>query len=229
MSELPEWTEVDFFGTTLMLSPLRVAYLPKAKTLLAADLHWGKEATFQKLGIPIPSLLRTDLSRLSKAVWQSRCERLVVLGDLLHAREGRSRAVSQQIEEWRAQHAGLRVDLVEGNHDRTAGPLPSSWDIARIGRETTVESLRLVHIPDFSPSEPTLAGHLHPKLRITRGPERVSLPCFWLRGSSLVLPAFSSFIDHEPIVQQAGDEYFVIAENSLVRFNHMAQPSSSHT
>lgn len=229
MTDSHRWTEIDFFGTALMLSPLRVAYQPETKTLLAADLHWGKEATFQYMGIPIPSLLREDLSRLSTAVRQSQCERLVLLGDLLHAREGRSRTLYREVNDWREQHSDLRIDLVEGNHDRSAGRLPASWDIGWLGSETTLESLRLIHIPEFSSNVPTVAGHLHPKLRITRGPERVSLPCFWRRGSSLVLPAFSSFIDHEPIVQREGDEYFVIADDSLVHFTHMVQSTSSRT
>ena len=229
MTDLHRWTEIDFFGTALMLCPLRVAYLPGTKTLLAADLHWGKEATFRYLGIPIPSLLREVLSRLSVAVRQSQCERLVLLGDLLHSRKGRSRTLYREVYEWREQHSDLRIDLVEGNHDRSAGPLPSSWNIGWLGREAVIESLRLIHIPDFSQNEPTVAGHLHPKLRITRGPERVSLPCFLRRGSSLVLPAFSSFVDHKPIVQQEGDEYSVIANDTLVHFTHMAQSTSLRT
>ena len=39
---------------TLLLHPHKVIYWPARKTLLAADIHVGKEATFARAGIPVP-------------------------------------------------------------------------------------------------------------------------------------------------------------------------------
>ena len=41
-------------GENLLLHPDKVIYWPARKTLLAADIHVGKEATFARAGIPVP-------------------------------------------------------------------------------------------------------------------------------------------------------------------------------
>ena len=73
----------------IVLVPGRAAYLPATATLLVADLHLGKEATFRHRGIPVPDGAATkDLARLAMLVAQTRARRLLILGDLFHARSG---------------------------------------------------------------------------------------------------------------------------------------------
>ena len=66
-------------GRCLHLLPERAAWLPDAGLLLVADVHFGKAASFRRLGVPVPrgttgaNLARLDalLSRLPGANWCS--------------------------------------------------------------------------------------------------------------------------------------------------------------
>ncbi|HET7427286.1 MAG TPA: DEAD/DEAH box helicase, partial [Gemmatimonadales bacterium] len=42
-------------GEDLVLLPERALFWPRTATLVVADLHWGKAATFRAAGIPIPT------------------------------------------------------------------------------------------------------------------------------------------------------------------------------
>ena len=54
-------------------------------------------------------------------------EHLVVLGDFIHARPGRTVALDAAFGAWRARHRELALTLVRGNHDSRAGdPAPAA-------------------------------------------------------------------------------------------------------
>jgi metallophosphoesterase superfamily enzyme len=61
-----------------------------------------------------------------------------------------------------------------------------------------------------------LAGHLHPRIDLRRGPDRLRLPCFWLRGEQLTLPAFAWFASHSAITREPGDRVFAIADDEVL-------------
>ena len=69
----------------------RAVYWERARTLLVADPHFGKAAAFRAAGVLVPrGTTGETLSRLDAALDRTRAERIVFLGDFLHAREGRS-------------------------------------------------------------------------------------------------------------------------------------------
>src|SRR5690606_30890641 len=97
--------------------PERALFFPAENTLIVADLHWGKAATFRTNYVPVPTgTTASDLARLSAAVVSTGAERVVILGDLLHARKGRQEGTFDTIQKWRKQNASLEVILVRGNH-----------------------------------------------------------------------------------------------------------------
>ena len=70
-SRIPERRMSDVMltiaGEDVQLLPERALYWPRACTLVVADVHWGKAATFRAAGIPIPSGTTTeDLARLDQ-------------------------------------------------------------------------------------------------------------------------------------------------------------------
>lgn len=202
---------MELGGVELHLLPDRGVWCPEYQTLYIADPHFGKEATFRAAAIPIPDVTDRDLDRLDRLVAATGCSRLVVLGDLVHHRQGMSARLVAQIAEWRSRRSALDVVLVRGNHDRAAGTLPRAWSVRCVESPFPGDRLGLRHEPDFADRNPTLAGHLHPKHRLQRGTDRIDLPCFLLRGSTMVLPAFGSFIDGM-VNGQTGDRAFVIAD-----------------
>ena len=210
---------VTFGGVDLVLLPERAVFRPDAATLYVADTHWGKTATFRAAGIAVPPGSTTaDFARLTAAVRRTGAARLVILGDLLHARRGRREAATlAAVAHWRAENAGLRVELIEGNHDRAAGPPDPAWEIAVRPDPTPDPPLVLKHFPDADPDGPVLAGHEHPAVRLTGpGGETLKLPCFRVGRDVLTLPAFSTFADGGTVRPRADERICVVAEEEEV-------------
>ena len=208
-----------FGGVDLVLMPERAVFRPDSRTLYVADTHWGKTATFRATGIAVPAgTTAADFARLTAAVRRTGAERLVVLGDLLHARRGRREAAFlKAVAAWRAENARLRVDLIEGNHDRAAGGPDPAWEIAVLPDPTPDPPLILKHYPDADPAGPVLAGHEHPAVRLAGpGGEKMKLPCFRVGERVLTLPAFSAFADGGSVRPTADERICVIAEGEVI-------------
>src|SRR5215212_5467779 len=94
--------EIEFANESLHLLPDRAVYWPARSTLLIADVHFGKCATFRSLGVPVPAgSTQKDLLRLTRLIEQTGADRLVILGDLVHAAAGRVSDVLDAIGGWR--------------------------------------------------------------------------------------------------------------------------------
>ncbi|OEC39471.1 DEAD/DEAH box helicase [Pseudomonas sp. 1D4] len=187
--------DVDLAGTRLRLLGDRALYWPDQHCLLIADIHFGKAASFRRLGQPVPAgTTAANLARLDRLLHRHDTRRLVFLGDFLHARHGRHDGLWQALADWRERHPALHVDLVRGNHDRHAGDPPASLGIDLHEAELLLGPFALRHEPDPHPERHVLAGHLHPCHRL-RGPGRQSLrlPCFALGHRVSLLPAFGEF------------------------------------
>jgi uncharacterized protein len=184
----------------IFLLPGRAAFLPSTATLLVADLHLGKAATFRNAGIPVPEgSAQADLARLERLVRDTAARRLIVLGDLFHARSGCTQAVFDEFAASRARMPGTEVLLIPGNHDRAIGKIPASLGIDSCLRTHDEPPFHFVHEPATDLPEPgrtcfTIAGHLHPTV-VLRSPsgDRITERCFVAEEATLVLPAFGSF------------------------------------
>jgi DNA ligase-associated metallophosphoesterase len=187
--------EVQVGGETLVLLPERAAFWPAQEMLLLADPHFGKAAAFRAFGIPVPSGTTGDaLHRLGATVDRTRATKVVFLGDLLHSRQGRSKAVFDAFAEWKSVRGEVRLTLVRGNHDRHAGDPPAELDIGCVDSPLRFGPFVLAHHPVTSVDGYVLAGHVHPCVRLY-GPGRqgVRLPCFSFGQSVGILPAFGDF------------------------------------
>ena len=209
---------IQLAGETVHLLPERALYWPRRKTVFVADLHLGKAATFRAAAIPIPSgTTQSDLFRLSQLLKRTQAERLVILGDLIHARTGRSNQVLDAVTAWRGQTADLTIQLVLGNHDEGAGSPPESWGIEVIEGDWQEPPFVGCHYPHVHPAGHVLAGHLHPMIRLRgQGDQSARLPCFQCQEQVTVLPAFSSFVggvgiqpgEHDRIYGIVGETVF---------------------
>jgi DNA ligase-associated metallophosphoesterase len=212
--------DVRLAGETVRLLPERAMFWPRAGTLIAADFHWGKGATFRAAGIPIPvGGTGDDLARLDAALNRTCARRLVILGDLFHARAGRIASQTlAELRRWRERHPDLEMMLVRGNHDRHAGDPPDDLRINCVNAPAFVPPFVLRHEPSASAEGYTLAGHLHPGI-ILAGPGllRERLPCFWLTPATAVLPAFGGFTGLASIRFEPDDHVFVIADQEVVQ------------
>jgi DNA ligase-associated metallophosphoesterase len=210
---------LDIAGEQIRLLPERAVFWPSACALVVADLHWGKAAAFRSAGIPIPGgATRRDLDRLDTAIARTGARRLVVLGDLFHARAGRiATRTLADLRRWRGERHALEIQLVRGNHDRHAGDPPADLRVNCLDAPAFVPPFVFRHEPRVSDEGYTLAGHVHPGIVLSgRGLFRERLPCFVVGDRMAVLPAFGSFTGLGMVTPAEGERVYVVADDEVV-------------
>ena len=188
----------------IVLLPGRAAFLPKTSTVVCSDIHLGKAATFRHAGMAIPEgSAQHDLQRLTGIVQTCGARRLLITGDLFHARSGCTQQVLDEFsafcEQVRQSH-DTRIVLVLGNHEQSLGKKfrPHEIGINRCEEEIIEPPFRFIHDHqshfDAQPDSFTIAGHVHPTVTIKgTGGDRLTCRCFVTTGTTLTLPAFGSF------------------------------------
>ena len=204
-------------GQPLVLLPAKAAFVAVTRTLLVADVHLGKAASFRALGVPVPRGTTSEtLAVLTGLVAATQARRIVFLGDFLHSVHAHAAATLAAVAAWRRSHRGLELVLVRGNHDGHAGDPPSSFDMRVVDEPLIEHGLALCHRPRQVAGAYAIAGHLHPCIGMGAGTwERLRLPCFWFGDEVGVLPAFGAFTGMHPIRPAAGDRVFAIAESTI--------------
>jgi len=213
----------------ILLVPGRAAVLPASRTLLVADLHLGKAATFRHAGIPVPEgSAQADLARLERLVHEHEPRRVVVLGDLFHARSGCTPEVFAEFAATRGRLRGVAVVLVLGNHDRAVGAIPDELGIDACLTQLDEPPFHFVHEPATGLSAAdrgmfTVAGHLHPTVAVGgRGGDRLTGRCFAAEPSVLVLPAFGSFTGGHRVEPGEGVRLWMARDDGVVEVTRLA-------
>jgi DNA ligase-associated metallophosphoesterase len=208
-----ETLTMEIGGHALLLSAARAAFDPVLKILFIADAHFGKDAVFRARGIPVPEGSTAEtLARLDTLILNHRPASIVFLGDLLHARESHALSTIGALAEWRARHVGLRLILVEGNHDRHAGGPPDVLRLAVVEEPYRLGPWALCHYPQRVAGAYALAGHEHPVYRIATRLDSARLPCFHFGADAGVLPAFGGFTGGFEVNESTrGERIYVVA------------------
>lgn len=195
---------------------------PATRTLFVADLHLGKEATFCANGLAVPQgATAGTLRMIAGMIDQTAIERLVILGDLFHAKSSLTESVCHAFTQFLAQHRALTVMLVVGNHDIATGPLARDWAIEVLPSPSAVDGLTFAHFPGppVASTELCLAGHLHPAVRPTGTAMPIGkLPCFYFnaRQSCLTLPAIGQFTGTAIVKPGGDDRTWVLADGEVI-------------
>ena len=206
-----------------ILMPERALWWPAQQTLFIADPHFGKAATYRALGQPVPSgTTGQTLAALDRALDRTDANRLVVLGDFLHARQAHHPTVMAALGAWSARHASLECILVRGNHDDRAGDPPADLGVQVFDEPWMLDRLACFHIPP--PGLATggealyaLAGHVHPVSVVRgRGRDQARLPCFDMGPDVGVLPAFGAFTGGWEVPAQPGHTLGLIAADAVL-------------
>jgi DNA ligase-associated metallophosphoesterase len=186
---LSDLVETVIAGERVVLFADRALFWPRESALLIADLHLGKADTFRAAGIALPSGgTRHDLDRLSALIERTRADRLIVLGDMLHA-SAKTKRWRETWDAWRAQHSALRIDVIAGNHDRAL--MGAGLDIEHHLHALAITPFLLRHLPGQIDDAHVVCGHVHPVVRLPRLAGR--WPVFALGEKQTILPSFSAF------------------------------------
>lgn len=194
--------------------PERAAYWPRAKTLIIADLHLGKADAMLGAGLVVSErvvrgVVRDDLGRLGRAVERTGAERVLIVGDLLHAAIGVTPILVEEVAAWK-QARRVPWVVVRGNHDAKIGRVADDWELTVIPEILDEGGLRFVHIPPDQPPEGryVISGHEHPAVTIGRGGSVIKLAAFQVGAWRMVLPAMSRFTAGGMAHREPGDRFY---------------------
>lgn len=212
--------QIDCMGESLLLLAERAVYWPARNTLLIADWHLGKADVFGRHGIAIPDGdVAFDLSRLTAMIAEHDVQRVVVLGDLMHAPPSPADRWPLALSQWLQAHHQLQLLIVAGNHDRVqATDLPQGLGDRLTWHASSLDEgpFRLDHEPNDVPGCYVLAGHIHPTYWLRAGADRLRAPAFWFRDGYAVLPAFGTFTGGYNIKPSNGERVWVTGADAVM-------------
>ena len=206
--------KLNLLGHSVELLPGKALLLGDG-SLVLADLHLGKASAFQARGLAIPEGdSAADLDRALLLCQQSGASRLLINGDLFHSPAGLSPEIESLVTRW-LERLPIPARLILGNHDRPIPRLPAALDPTA---SVEAAGFVIVHDPaDAPPGHPAICAHWHPVARIADGKRsRLRLPCFLLRGTRLVLPAFGTFTGGVPVAPEPADRFFVAPADRVI-------------
>ncbi|WP_196259421.1 ligase-associated DNA damage response endonuclease PdeM [Pelagibacterium limicola] len=162
-------------------------YWPAHETLLVADLHLEKMASFARSGQFLPPYdTAMTLARLEADIRLTGAKKLIALGDSFHRDEGVQTLNAQDRTRISQITGSLDWVWIAGNHD------PS---VHRLGglcvNEISVSGCLLRHEPERG-GQGLIAGHLHPAARIAMNGKSTRRPCFVWDDNQLILPAYGA-------------------------------------
>jgi putative SbcD/Mre11-related phosphoesterase len=168
--------------------PAAVADLDAERALVVADVHAGIEQALRAEGVSLDSRAGERRERLLSLVERTDPDRVVFLGDLMHAIGDPGGAERGEIEVLleRLDDRGVRATLAKGNHD---GDI-ESWIDCEVtdGDGIRVGDVGFAHghtwpTPDVLGSEVVCVGHEHPAVRLEDAVGGSRVERAWLRGA----------------------------------------------
>lgn len=207
--------EIILQGEKLTLLPERALWWAARRTIIVSDVHWGKSGHFRKFGIALPSKTQCgDSQRLADVLHRYNADRLIITGDLFHSRYNKE---VEAFTQWRAQHAGLHIDFVTGNHDILPREKYHAWNL-EIHEDGLAESpFYFAHDAVQHPELFTIHGHIHPGIRVPGGRQSGAMPCFCINAHRMILPAFGQFTGTHRIQPQEFRGIYVVGDGKVLQ------------
>ena len=210
----------DIRDEEFWLSPGKMIWHASQKTLIIADLHFGKTGHFRKSGIPVPqNIFKQDLHELFAGIQFYKPEKLLIVGDMFHSKANKE---IDLFYKWRSDLSHLHIHLIKGNHDILNDQYYADTAI-QVDTHCNIGQFSFIHdITEVDPNENDeqfyFSGHLHPGISLSGGSRQsLHFPCFYFTKKYAVLPAFSAFSGHCMIRPRKGENVFAIVNNSIVQ------------
>jgi DNA ligase-associated metallophosphoesterase len=211
-------TSLSFCNTTIFLLPERAVFLQDFQALLLSDTHFGKIQHFVANGLPLPSINEyNNLSILQELILTYNPTYIYILGDLFHSDWNES---YDELGMFIQTFPDVAFHLVKGNHDVLSDHLYQKLGFEVYQDSVDIGPFQLKHQVEQvgCSNNPTISGHIHPAAILKgSGKQFLRLPCFWIKGQDLVLPAFGYYTGTHPIACDDQDIVHVIAEASVLR------------
>ena len=192
--ELPA-ARVDFAGATLVVAGVTLVadlsgalFWEEQGLLVVSDLHLEKGSSFATRGTLLPPFdTAATLGRLAAVIARHDPHMVIALGDSFHDRTAHDRLSATDREALAALQAQRDWIWISGNHDPALPP-----DLGGVvAEEVAIGSIVFRHEPSGASGE--IAGHLHPKARVSTRGRSMERRCFACDGERAVMPAFGAY------------------------------------
>ena len=179
---------VDVAGVTLVADLSGALFWEEQGLLVVSDLHLEKGSSFATRGVLLPPYdTVATLGRLAAVIARHDPRRVIALGDSFHDRDAHQRLSGTDRDALAAMQARRDWIWIAGNHDPV---LPSDLG-GVVAQEVAIGPLAFRHEPTGAAGE--IAGHLHPKARVSTRGRSMERRCFASDGERAVMPAFGAF------------------------------------
>jgi DNA ligase-associated metallophosphoesterase len=156
--------------------------------LVVSDLHLEKGSSFAARGVLLPPYdTVATLARLAAVIARHEPRMVIALGDSFHDREAHGRLSASDRAAIAALQARRDWIWISGNHDPA---LPGDLG-GVVASEVVVGPIAFRHQPTGAAGE--IAGHLHPKARVSTRGRSMERRCFACDGERAVMPAFGAY------------------------------------
>jgi hypothetical protein len=203
---------------TLVADLFGALFWEEERLLVVSDLHLEKGSSFAARGVLLPPYdTLATLARLAAVISRYNPRMVVALGDSFHDRNAHERLSGPDRETIAALQLWRDWIWISGNHDPA---LPS--DIGGVvASEVAIGGIMFRHEPTGAAGE--IAGHLHPKARVSTRGRSMERRCFACDGERAVMPAFGAYTGGLSIRDAAFSKIFrtpglmahVIGDNQL--------------
>jgi DNA ligase-associated metallophosphoesterase len=158
------------------------------RLLVVSDLHLEKGSSFAARGVLLPPYdTVATLSRLAAVIARHDPRMVIALGDSFHDRNAHHRLSQPDREALTAMQVRRDWIWISGNHDPA---LPSDLG-GMVASEVAIGPIAFRHEPTGASGE--IAGHLHPKARVSTRGRSTERRCFASDGERAVMPAFGAY------------------------------------
>jgi DNA ligase-associated metallophosphoesterase len=179
---------VTVAGVTLVADLSGALIWEQERLLVVSDLHLEKGSSFATRGVLLPPYdTVATLGRLAAVVAHYDPRTVIALGDSFHDRDAHERLSATDRGALSALQARRDWIWISGNHDPA---LPSDLGGA-VASEMAIGDIVFRHEPTGARGE--IAGHLHPKARVSSRGRSMERRCFASDGERAVMPAFGAY------------------------------------
>ena len=183
-----ESAEVSVSGVTLHADISGAFYWEEQRLLIVSDLHLEKGSSYAMRGVLLPPFdTIATLARLGAVIARHDPRTVIALGDSFHDRGAHERLTPGDRGVLSALQAQRDWIWISGNHDPE---LPGDLG-GVVTDEVAIGPLTFRHEPTGAEGE--IAGHLHPKARVSTRGRAMERRCFASDGLRAVMPAFGAY------------------------------------
>jgi DNA ligase-associated metallophosphoesterase len=183
-----ETSSVTIAGVTLAADLSGALYWEEERLLVVSDLHLEKGSSYAMRGVLLPPYdTIATLGRLGTVIARHDPRTVIALGDSFHDRDAHQRLSPANRDVLGALQARRDWIWISGNHDPE---LPSDLG-GTVAEEVAIGAITFRHEPTGAHGE--IAGHLHPKARVSTRGRAVERRCFATDGHRAIMPSFGAY------------------------------------